>query len=76
MLETQGFVRATRWEHTSPAEGDAKFLTLYEVESDDIEATMKALNEALAEKAAQGRMSNLGERVIMGVYKSLYELKQ
>lgn len=76
VLETQGFVRATRWQHTSPGEKDAKFLALYEIESDDVQATMKALDETIAAKRAEGRMSDLGAMVIMGVYSHLYELEQ
>ena len=75
VLETAGFARATRWEHISPGEKDAKFLALYEVETDDIDATMKALNETIAKKREEGRMSDLGSRVIMGTYRHLYALE-
>lgn len=72
VLETQGFVRATRWEHTDPKEKDAKFLALYEIETDDIKKTMKALDDTIAVKRKAGRMSDLGKMVIMGTYKHLY----
>ena len=74
VLETQGFVRATRWEHTDPKKGDAKFLALYNIEADDIQATMKALQDNLAAKREAGRMSNLGSLVLMGVYKQIGSL--
>ena len=74
VLETQGFVRATRWEHISPGEKDAKFLALYEIETDNIQATMQALNETIAKKREEGRMSSLGSPVIMGTYTHLYAL--
>lgn len=76
VLETPDFVRAHRWEHISPGENDAKFLALYEIETDDIEKTMKGLNDTIAKKRAEGRMSDLGSRVIMGTYKHLYALEQ
>lgn len=72
VLETQGFVKATRWENIAPGEKDAKFLALYEIETDDIDATMKALNATIAEKAKAGRMNNLGSLAIRGTYKFLY----
>lgn len=76
VLETPGFVRATRWEHTNPKEGDAKFLALYDVETDDVRATMKALQDNLAVKKEAGRMSNLSSRVLMGVYKQINSLER
>lgn len=74
VLETPDFVRATRWEHTSPGEKDAKFLALYEIETDDIQEAMKSLNKTIAVKREAGRMSNLGSLVIMGTYRHLYSL--
>ena len=74
VLETKGFVRATRWEHTDPKKEDAKYLALYSIETDDIQATMKDLQDNLAVKRAAGRMSNLGSRVLMGVYKQIISL--
>jgi hypothetical protein len=71
VLETEGFVAATRWEHTDPKKEEAKFLALYSIESDNIGATMKALQDKLAVKSKAGRMSNLGSRVLMGVYKQI-----
>ncbi len=76
VLETPGFVRATRWEHTDPKEKDAKFLALYDIETDDIQATMKALQDNLAVKREAGRMSNLGTRVLMGQYKQISSLEK
>jgi hypothetical protein len=71
VLETPNFVKATRWEHTEPKPEDAKYLALYEIETDDIQAAMKGLNETMAVKSKAGRMSNLGTLVIMGTYKQL-----
>ncbi len=76
VLETPGFVRATRWEHTNPKEEDAKFLALYDIETDDIQAAMKALQENLAVKRKAGRTSDLGSRVLMGAYKQISSLER
>ena len=74
VLETPKFIRATRWEHIEPKPEDAKYLALYEIETDDIQAAMKSLNETIAVKREAGRMSNLGTPVIMGTYKQIYSL--
>ena len=74
VLEAPNFVRATRWEHTEPKPEDAKYLALYEVETDDLQSTMKSLDETIAEKREAGRMSNLGTPVIIGTYKQIYSL--
>jgi hypothetical protein len=74
VLETPNFMRATRWEHTGPKPEDAKYLALYEIETDDIQTAMKGLNETIAAKREAGRMSNLGTPVIMGTYKQIFSL--
>ena len=76
VLETPGFVRATRWEHTDPKEKDAKFLAVYDIETDDIQASMKALQENLTVKREAGRANNLGSRVLRGVYKQISSLEK
>ena len=45
ILETPGFVRATRYENAEPGEGEARFLAVYEIETDDIQRVIKAHNE-------------------------------
>ncbi|MFC2014802.1 hypothetical protein ACFLUP_02285 [Chloroflexota bacterium] len=75
VLETPGFLKATRWEHNDPKEGDAKFLALYDIETENIENTMKALQDNLAVKREAGRMSNLGSRVLMGTYRQVASLE-
>ncbi len=72
VLEISDFKKATRWEHTSPGEKDAKFLALYEIETSDIKATMKKLDAKIAEKSKAGRMSDAGKPVLMGTYKQTY----
>ncbi len=75
ILETPGFQRATRWENTNPGEGDAKYLALYEIETEDIESTMKALLDNLAVKREAGRTSDLlGPRVLRGTYRQIISI--
>jgi hypothetical protein len=71
VLETPGLVRATRYENTAPAEGQAKFLALYEIETDDYDNFSKAVSENMAKKRAQGRISELMVIVSRGVYKQI-----
>ena len=59
MLETPGILRATRYENISPSEGQGKFLTLYEIETEDIKQTIAAEWENRIKKEQQGRVSAL-----------------
>jgi len=69
VLETPGFIRATRYENTEPSEGKAKFLATYEVETDDIDGFMKAHTDNIARKRAEGRFSELLVLVSRGFYR-------
>jgi hypothetical protein len=71
VLETPGFIRATRYENAEPAEGQAKFLALYEIETDDFDSFMKAHSEDLDKKRSQGRFSELLVVVSRGIYKQI-----
>jgi hypothetical protein len=72
VLEIPEFKKASRLEHVSPGEKDTKFMALYEIETSDIKATMKALDSKVAEKRKAGRMSELGKPVMVGFYKQTY----
>ena len=63
IMETPGVVRASRYEIKRPAEGQGKFLALYEIETEDIGKTMSAMQETTSEKTKQGRMSELANVV-------------
>jgi hypothetical protein len=71
VLETPGFTGATRYENTAPEEGEAKFLALYEIETDDIEGFMKANDENMAGKREAGRFSELMVIVSRGLYRQI-----
>ena len=59
VLKTPGFVRATRYENSNPAEGRGKYQALYEIETDDLGKTMAELVEHVDKLKEQGRMSEL-----------------
>lgn len=59
VLETPGILRATRYENSSPSEGQGKFLALYEIETEDIEQTNAVFSENMARKLEQGRINEL-----------------
>jgi hypothetical protein len=71
ILETPGFVRAVRYENTSPAEGQGKFLAMYEIETDDLARTLAAFDEIVNARAKQGRMSELVIAVGGGLYRQV-----
>ena len=76
VLETPGFIKATRYENLRPSEGKGKFLALYDIEADDIDQAMKALGEIMAKKTEEGRMTNLLEVVSLGYYKQISSRSQ
>lgn len=59
MLQVPGFLRATRCEVFNPTQGQPKFMTIYEVETDDFNQTMAAVGEQMKRITDAGRMSNL-----------------
>jgi hypothetical protein len=71
ILETPGFIRAARYENTFPAEGKAKFVTMYEIETDDLEQTEAAFAQTLDSLAAQGRISDLVMAIGGGMYRQI-----
>ena len=74
ILETPGFVRATRYENIKPLEGEARFLALYDIEADDIDRVMKAHSDNMDRKRADGRFSELVVRVSGVVYRQINSL--
>jgi hypothetical protein len=71
VLETPGFTRVARYENTDPAEGEAKYLATYEIETDDIDGFLKKHNANMDKKRAEGRFTNLSTRVSRGFYKQI-----
>ena len=76
VLETPGFIRATRYENTEPSEGKAKFLATYEIETADINRFMEAHTDNMAKKKAEGRFSELLIRGTRGWYRQISSISQ
>ena len=60
VLKTPGFMAATRYEIRELCDGRGKYLTLYEIETDDIDTTMSERRERRMSQWEQGRRNNLG----------------
>lgn len=69
VLETPGFIRATRYVNTEAAAGKGKFVAVYEIETDDIDAFTKTNAANLAKKRAAGRFTDLLAIVSRGLYR-------
>ncbi len=76
LLETPGYIRATRYENIEPSVGRGKFLAAYEIEADDIGKVMKAQSENLAKKRAEGRFSELLMVVSRAIYRQVSTLSK
>ena len=76
VMETAGFIRATRYVKAEPSEGEAKYLALYEIETDDIDAMMKANRENMDRKRAEGRFSDLLVSVSRDNYRQISSLSK
>jgi len=71
IMETPGFVSAVRYENTSPAEGQGRFLAMYEIETDDLARTLAEFDQIVNARAKQGRMSDLVIAVGGGLYRQV-----
>ena len=71
IFETPCFVKASRYELTRAAEGKGKYLAVYEIQSDDIDADMAKHSANMKNKQAQGRITDLITIVSRGIYKEI-----
>ena len=55
ILKAPGFVAATRYAIKEPMYGRGQYLTLYEIETDDIDKTMAIRREMRKKEAEQGQ---------------------
>ena len=69
VLETPGFVAATRYVIREPQDGCGKYIAVYEIETDDFEQTMEARGKLREAQYAQGRGSDLISSVSQVAYK-------
>ena len=80
ILKTPGFVRARRFVNKEFRDGRGKYMAVYDLETDDVEQTMKVRLERRAEENRQGRGSinrpNLASSVWRDVlWKQTFELR-
>jgi len=59
VFKTKEIKNATRYQIKGASSGEAKYLTLYEIETDDIEKTMEKHQENIGNLIKQGRISKL-----------------
>ena len=71
VLETPGILRATRYENSEPPEGHGRYLTVYDIETEDIDRLITAFSEIVTVKWEQGRMSELVAPVFAAFYKQM-----
>lgn len=71
VLETTDFVGCNRYVINNPGADTSNYLATYEIETDDIDRTMMALQEQMRKKTAQGRMSELVQVVSLSVYRQI-----
>jgi hypothetical protein len=76
MLEVTEIVRATRYRNVSPQTGEAKYLALYEFETDDLAASLARADKLVQEKAGQGRISALLQTTRTGTFELIYSLER
>ena len=61
VLETPGFLSATRYLIKDPEAGRGKYLAVYEIESEDIDATMALRRKKRVEERESGHYTDLLE---------------
>jgi hypothetical protein len=74
VLKTPGIVRAVRYQRLDTSEGQAKYLTLYEIETDDFQALVKTSEENMEKKRAEGRWSELLQITEQDAFIQIYSL--
>ena len=76
IMETPGMVRIAFHKAKNPAEGQGNFVTVIEIETDDIDKTMAMHQNNMERKAKLGRISSLGKIVSRQIYRQHFELKR
>jgi len=76
LLQLPAIVRVTRYENVTPGDVRSKFLTLLEVEADDVWQVTTALQEDSARAEKEGRRTELLQIVAGAVYQQLSDHKK
>lgn len=69
VLETEGYLTAARYEITEAVEGQGKYVAVYEIETEDLDAMMAAHWKNMKGKEGQGRITDLIEVTARGIYR-------
>ena len=75
-LEAPEVLRAVRYQRMDTSAGQAKYLTLYEIETDDFPAFMKAVGESTEKIQAAGRWSDLLQITAQDAFIQIYSLSK
>jgi len=78
-VKTKAFKKVTRYELLQPAEGKGKYLHVFEIETDDLDAAMEEHNIDMKKRKEQpGHTTNLatGGGWGRGIYKQMFVVKQ
>ena len=78
IMETPEYKRVTRYELIQGGENKGKFITISEIETDDLDALMVRHNKNLGKKKDLGHDTNLikGGPWGRGIYKQIFEMRQ
>ena len=76
VLEVPGVLRAVRYQRIDTSGGQAKYLALYEIETDDFQALVKATEEHMEKKTAEGRISDLLQMTSQSPFIQIYSLSK
>ena len=75
ILETPHFVAATRYELAGePREGQGKYLAVYEIDNDDVDAAAAAIRQTIASTHERGRRTDTLQALGGGYYRPIFSL--
>jgi hypothetical protein len=73
LKEEKAFMAASRYQEAHPQNGQGKFVALFELETDDIDKTMKLHEETEVSLKKRGRISDLLKITARGAYRRIEE---
>lgn len=71
MLKCPVVVAARRYQKMDPKEGEAKYLAIYEIETEDIAKGMEAFTAYVQSLREKGRISDLVEVMSLAIFKQI-----
>jgi hypothetical protein len=74
ILKIPGFIHATRYKIRGPVEGQGNYLSLYEIETEDIDKTMAVEHDVVTKLGEQGRMSDVAVVVSRALYQKISDI--